>query len=853
MAFNYPYGDTQQLNLNWFLAQWETFREQWATAEEGIDHALDAEIARVEAAMTDLYAARDAAAASKTAAQTAATNAASSETVATQQATLAQSYANTAQTQAGIATAAAEAAGNSASSASNSASNANLSKVQAGNSATAAGQSATLANDKATAAGLSAAQAGVSATNAAGSAEDSEAWAVGERGGSPVASGDDTYENNSKYYADQAATVAASIPADYTELSDDVSELKTAITDITETGFNKIDGEFKPIYLAQSTGKIASNSGYMTKVYTAKNGCKYKVSSGGNRLVFGFYDSLDVNTLPKNGLYIADNSNPSTVHEIENTVNGTYLIVHFNAAFDSQINATVYEEIATERRIDELEKQLTEIESDPFNWAKLGTFFLPFGWRTGYYNTSGAYQSDAKYLCTPSPKFSPDDSVSHFYVKAPTGYSIAVFEYNDFTFVKRHGNMNTTQSDATNSLTIQHTAGHRYSFCVGRFANSDAESYITSEFVNSIVLKTYSSVTLDDSEKRHLNILILGNSYSADSWAFAPFILKKYGITCNIHFYYRGSGSFSRLVAEWNDSTENGTDDWEISHPRRYVHIDTRYQNTWETAGPDKHPSPKQVVEIANTNVNVGEWDIITIQQNPAEGYFTAAPGSPDPRQGVEPYVRKIVDLIKASYTKPYNLALFGTYTRWVDYDGDVSAGYPAVSSQTLDNRVGTLKSTETTYYAEPFNMMIPVGTAIFNARTNSSLASTNVSPISNLWAADALHLQAGIPEYIATCTVVQSIFNKFYPELSILGDDTRITDSMITDYVCPFINNWAGSVLSSDETLYELAQKCAITACNQPFDITPIYLPTDTTELELFDTHSDRYWADALITQPSA
>lgn len=142
MAFNYPYGDTQQLNLNWFLSQWETFRAQWATAEEGIDHALDAEIARVEAAMTDLYAARDAAAASKTAAQTAATNAASSETVATQQATLAQSYANTAQTQAGIATAAAEAAGNSASSASTSAAAANLSKTQAANSATAAAASA---------------------------------------------------------------------------------------------------------------------------------------------------------------------------------------------------------------------------------------------------------------------------------------------------------------------------------------------------------------------------------------------------------------------------------------------------------------------------------------------------------------------------------------------------------------------------------------------------------------------------------------------------------------------------------------------------------------------------------------
>lgn len=41
-------------------------------------------------------------------------------------------------------------------------------------------------------------------TNAENSALDAEAWAVGERGGVPVTSGDDTFENNSKYYAEQA-------------------------------------------------------------------------------------------------------------------------------------------------------------------------------------------------------------------------------------------------------------------------------------------------------------------------------------------------------------------------------------------------------------------------------------------------------------------------------------------------------------------------------------------------------------------------------------------------------------------------------------------------------------------------
>ena len=43
------------------------------------------------------------------------------------------------------------------------------------------------------------------------SAEDAEAWAVGERNGTPVTSGDETWQNNSKYYAGQAQTAWTNI------------------------------------------------------------------------------------------------------------------------------------------------------------------------------------------------------------------------------------------------------------------------------------------------------------------------------------------------------------------------------------------------------------------------------------------------------------------------------------------------------------------------------------------------------------------------------------------------------------------------------------------------------------------
>ena len=58
-------------------------------------------------------------------------------------------------------------------------------------------------------ASASASNAHTSATNAATSESNSEAWAVGERGGEPVPSTDPTYHNSAEYWAEQAAASAA--------------------------------------------------------------------------------------------------------------------------------------------------------------------------------------------------------------------------------------------------------------------------------------------------------------------------------------------------------------------------------------------------------------------------------------------------------------------------------------------------------------------------------------------------------------------------------------------------------------------------------------------------------------------
>lgn len=574
--------------------------------------------------------------------------------------------------------------------------------------------------------------------------------------------------------------------------------------------------------------------------------------------MYGLFDSLDTGTIAKDGMFVVDNDSPSAEHVIVNSVNASYLVVYVNnnIPVDSTADAIVYTETNAESQIKNIKKELFP-EGEAFNWKAFASEKYPLGWCTGYYKASdGIGNASTNYLRNDNGYYTPADSVSAFTINAPTGWAVAVFEYgDDYSFIQMIGDMNSSNETATASVTITPTQGHRYRFSIGE--KSAAETYLTDAFVKSIILKeTYSKLdSIPSDRKSHLNILILGNSYSADSWGYVPFILLKYGITCNIHFYYRGSGSIDRLVAEWEDNTANGLDDFGQSHIRRFVQIDTRFRNKWTPNYADIHLSPKEVVLHGNgSDPNVDKWDLIVLNQGSRSQSFTKAPGNGDPRKGTEPYLRQIIDLIRLSYNNNFSLAWFGDYTSFDGYAGDTSKGYPAISAQDMDNRVGVLKSTQTIMEAEPFDFVIPSGTAIFNARTNTRLASTEISPNGNLWCSDKVHLQAGVPNYIANITVVESIFRKFYPHLSILGDDTRIDSNTISTLGCPFINNWAGAPMQStdDELLYELAQKCAVNACNHPFDITPVYLPTDQTELEIFDTHSNRYWADALITQPS-
>lgn len=87
---------------------------------------------------------------------------------------------------------------------------------------------------------------------AADSESNAEAWAVGQRGGSDVPATDPTYENNSKYYSEQAGTY-------WTAVHDAVDLVIPTVQINWTTGQLEYSGSQLLFYIDQTTGYMMWN------------------------------------------------------------------------------------------------------------------------------------------------------------------------------------------------------------------------------------------------------------------------------------------------------------------------------------------------------------------------------------------------------------------------------------------------------------------------------------------------------------------------------------------------------------------------------------------------------------------
>lgn len=162
------------------------------------------------------------------------------------------------------------------------------------------------------------------------SAEAAEAWAVGKIDGVDVPSTADQYHNNSKYYAEQAATVAASIPADYSTLSAQVDTNTQDISDVK----NDLAEISSGVYPNMVSGGLIGDSYTVDKVpYLLRPSHSGKAQTGsvvGGTVVWNQLMPLDTDSWASNGLNI-------TVDNGKMTINGTSSVSNTFSIFPARI------------------------------------------------------------------------------------------------------------------------------------------------------------------------------------------------------------------------------------------------------------------------------------------------------------------------------------------------------------------------------------------------------------------------------------------------------------------------------------------------------------------------------------
>ena len=248
---------------------------------------------------------------------------------------------------------------------------------------------------------------------------------------------------------------------------------------------------------------------------------------------------------------------------------------------------------------------------------------------------------------------------------------------------------------------------------------------------------------VDDVETIHLSICVLGNSYSCDSFSYLPFILKEYGITTNIHIYFRGNGSLHALSEQWYDSSQTSVAD--IDGGQRYrLHfsIDTRKEDKWI----------KDKLMSAHDMLMLEKWDIITLQQG---GNRAKIP------ETYVPYLQDIINHIDSVCNYKY-----------------VRTWFMAYNNASENSKEGSCEASLSTQFDithnYPFDLVLPVATAVFNCQQTETLAVLGDSRYKRMYAPDNEHLQEGLPCYVAALTIAEAILRKYKPECSVLGNQIR-------------------------------------------------------------------------------
>lgn len=281
-------------------------------------------------------------------------------------------------------------------------------------------------------------------------------------------------------------------------------------------------------------------------------------------------------------------------------------------------------------------------------------------------------------------------------------------------------------------------------------------------------------------ELHSLKILSLGNSFSRDSFAYVPMIIKNFGIKVDIcllvepdcslemHYTNRESSNFYDFCFRYNHDTDQ-----------------------WTNEG----------AKGLSYALALADWDIIVLQQNSGNSRNYAT---------YQPYLNDLINYIagiKHGVTFAWNL----THA--------YAVGHSAIAdAAAMDAMAADVKTNADRVLAETaVSLMFPYGEAIRFARQDATLAAIGGGNLSY----DHVHLQEGIGRQVAAYANALAILKWLHSKQGIVGENTVVDSAYLTAHGITTNNNMTvailnGSVAGSSAANDLIAQRCAVMANNE-------------------------------------
>lgn len=315
-----------------------------------------------------------------------------------------------------------------------------------------------------------------------------------------------------------------------------------------------------------------------------------------------------------------------------------------------------------------------------------------------------------------------------------------------------------------------------------KVSEDEAHTFIIEPDTTPIRLDTLLAQDLESAnDSMTLRILSIGNSYSRDAMGYVPLILNELMPKLRVQFeimYYGGRPLVDHESALRENRREYQRD------------IYTSESGMWHT---EHNHTLTSVLDTLQ------QWDLVIFQQ---------ASGSSPSYSTYQPYLHNLVTQARTLFPDA-KIAWMLTPAHPDGY-----AKMPTTTS--LDMWELICDASEQAMSDEQFDLLIPVGTAIQNARMTPLDSIGDFGHMS----ADGLHLQDGLPCLIASYTVVQKILEEYMLPHSVIFSDLRPTQKWVEAKHVPQPH---GIAIEGGIDDYILCKHLALRAVNNPFKL---YLP---------------------------